>query len=64
MMRDFREFSINSLFYVKKGAHWRVVFASQLLRHFLTLAPPLAGPYLLSTQQTSNALGDHPASIR
>ena len=31
-----REPSINSLFYVKKGDHWAVVIASQLLRHFLT----------------------------
>jgi hypothetical protein len=59
MVRDSKEFSINSLFNVKKGGHGHlgVVFASQLLRHFLTPAPPLAGLYLLSIRQTSNASG-------
>jgi hypothetical protein len=37
---------LSTHFYVKKGGHLGVVIVSQLLRHFLTLAPRLAGSYL------------------
>jgi hypothetical protein len=67
MVRDSKEFSINSPFYVKKGGHVHlgVVFASQLLRHFLTPAPPLSRVFIFSqSDKLRMPQVPHPASIR